>query len=107
MKQLAQQEGENLAMQDYGICLNHKPAWENVSEIRLEPKSDNYGRTTDCTKVCCNLAMFMFKEVQERRCNRCGRTQDFFIRSLRVCSSCGCRRYDCDEPYDYNRVLCD
>ncbi len=87
----------NLAGQKYphgqcrhGMCLDHGPEWENVSEKRREPNTGIFGQKTYWTIRHCGQPMARYKEVQTKRCKKCGRTQDHIgIPELALCLCCG------------------
>ena len=87
----------NLAGQKYphgqcrhGICLGHGPEWENVGEKRSEPNPGIFGKKTYWTSRHCGSPMARYKEVQTRRCRKCGRTEDNVTNyHLALCLCCG------------------
>lgn len=73
----------------HGRCLDHGPVWENV-EKRQEPSPGIFGQKTFWTKRCCGKPMVRYKEVQTRRCKKCGRTESHVtIPYLALCLCCG------------------
>ncbi|MBI2096394.1 MAG: hypothetical protein HYT43_02050 [Candidatus Taylorbacteria bacterium] len=86
----------NLAGQKYphgqcrhGRCLDHGPEWENVGEKRREPNPGIFGKKTYRKSRCCGQPMARYKEVQTKRCKKCGRTEDHIENYLALCLCCG------------------
>ena len=69
-----------------GRCLDHEPEWENIGKKRLEP---NPGYVIK-VYYCCNERMARYKEIQTRRCQKCGRTEDNITHYyIAFCLCCG------------------
>ncbi|MCI0564874.1 MAG: hypothetical protein MN733_40930, partial [Nitrososphaera sp.] len=74
----------------HGRCLDHGPEWENVGEKRREPYLGIFGKKTWWFTRCCGGPMAMVKEVQTRRCKKCGRTEDHIgDYCFALCHCCG------------------
>lgn len=91
---------EQLMQKTPSICLGHKPEWINVGPVRFEPRFDQFGRSYDVMRHCCDTATFGFYEMQTKRCNYCGREQNFHLRSLGICSACGNMMYNKDREVE-------
>ena len=74
----------------HGRCLDHGPEWENFGEKRREPNPGSFGKKTWWFTRCCGEPMARYKEVQTRRCRKCGRKEDEITNSyLALCLCCG------------------
>ena len=76
----------------HGRCLDHGPEWENVGEKRLEPNPGVFGQKTYWIAIrrCCGRPMARYKEVQTKRCRKCGRTEDHVGKyPFALCLCCG------------------
>lgn len=87
----------------HGQCFDHEPELEDVGEKWHEPCQVGtfgwlrawllrvvYGTMWD--KRCCGRWMVRNKEVQARRCKKCGRTEDHVtVPEFLLCSCCGYR----------------
>ena len=84
----------------HGMCLDHGPEWENVGEKRCELNPGVFGKKTYWMSRHCGQPMARYKEVQTRRCRKCGRTEDHVTNyHLALCLCCG---YHFDNiPDDY------
>ncbi len=81
----------------HGMCLDHGPEWENVGEKRREPNPGIFGKKTCWTIRHCGQPMARYKEVQTRRCRKCGRTEDYIANCyLALCLCCGYHIYNTD-----------
>ncbi len=89
----------------HGMCLNHSPEWKNVGLRRYEPNptpiklfgltifmfltyrvSYYYNEST----LCCGKKMSRYKEVQDQRCNKCGRNVVQVLNFMvALCLCCG------------------
>jgi hypothetical protein len=88
-----------LAKHAHGICLRHKPDWENVGSLYFEPNPHYSGATHDATMICCDTWMKSFKEIQKKCCKICGREQDVVCRRLVICEICGKEKIPEQVPY--------
>ena len=72
-------------------CVNHDTEWENVGDVKILPFSTFFGlKKTYWTKSCCCRWMQKIKEVQTRRCKKCGRIEEYIINSRQMrCNCCG------------------
>ena len=74
----------------HGMCHNHGPERENVGEKRCEPNPGIFGKKTYWTRRHCGQLMAQYKEVQTRKCRKCGRTEDNITNYyLALCLCCG------------------
>jgi hypothetical protein len=75
----------------HGRCLNHNPDWENLGKVRLEPSPSFFVRSrTYWGTWCCGRPMARMKEVQTRRCRKCGRTEEHINHPYHaLCLCCG------------------
>lgn len=84
----------------HGRCLDHGPEWENVGEVRREPDPGIFGKKTWWFTRCCGAPMARMKDVQRKRCKKCGRTEDHIKKSyFALCLCCG-RTKDMTSPED-------
>ncbi len=74
----------------HGECLDHQPDWEDVGEKRREPSVGFFGKRTYWFSRCCGKSMSRYKDIQTRRCKKCGRTKDFVTDwAVGLCLCCG------------------
>lgn len=74
----------------HGMCLNHGPEWENTGNERREPNPGVFGKKTYWSTRCCGTPMARYKEVQTKRCKKCGRQEDNITHDcLALCLCCG------------------
>ena len=74
----------------HGMCLNHKPEWEDVGKSRLEPVRGIFGEKFWWSYRCCGKRMAQMKETQTRQCKRCGRRKDDVVTfAIAYCRCCG------------------
>lgn len=81
-------------MCNHGHCLNHDPEWENVGKKRLELNPTFFGLISTYVLFGggyhCGKPMVRYKEVQTKRCKKCGREEEFISNNyLAVCECCG------------------
>ncbi len=80
--------GQQYKQCPHGMCLNHDPEWENIGKKRRQYKGEFPGKTSG-RDHCCGKAMMWYKEVQKRRCKKCGRTEDHISNYyLALCLCC-------------------
>ncbi len=74
----------------HGRCLDHGPEWESVGEKRREPNPGIFGKKTYWMDRHCGRLMARYKEVQTRKCRKCGRAEDLVMNyNLALCLCCG------------------
>lgn len=74
----------------HGMCLDHGPNWENIGGVRREPDPGVFGRKTYWGARHCGKPMARYKEVQLRRCGKCGREEEEVRnKDLALCLCCG------------------
>ena len=74
----------------HGRCLDHGPEWENVGNVRREPNPGIFGQKTYWFTHCCGAPMARYKNVQTKRCQKCGRQEDHITYDhLALCLCCG------------------
>lgn len=87
---------------DHGRCLNHSPEWKNIGEKRLEPNPIVFGWwKISLFNRCCGKPMLRMKEVQLKKCKKCGR-QEYQVENyyINLCSCCG-RHFTDSSAYEY------
>ncbi len=79
----------------HGVCLDHKPEWENIGAVRLEPNPGIFGSKWWISREgssirCCGERMAKYKEVQTQQCRKCKRTRDCVENyHIALCLCCG------------------
>lgn len=97
----------------HGMCLNHDPEWKNIGEKRLEPADPGVlGKIFGFKKrltwwyalryallnnywlnhfECCGEPMLLMKQIQGRKCKKCGREENESngLRPVALCECCG------------------
>jgi hypothetical protein len=84
-------EGQKYRQCSHGMCLDHGPEWENVGETLYVPDPSFFGmKKTYWGSSCCGKPMEMCKEVQTKRCKKCGRFKDHVVNHyVALCLCCG------------------
>lgn len=73
----------------HGMCLNHKPDWENIGEPENKVSPGILGIMVYLFSRCCGRRMMRMLSVQKKRCKKCGREKYFSEDVFALCSCCG------------------